>query len=397
MENYSVYPEMLKLTKYETWGTLPDLFTFDDGTRMTSPEQWEARRAEIYKQAVELQYGTMPPAPEVLEYEELYIGGKGHLNTYKITAGTKVKQVSFIAKLFLPDWGTPNLSALPPVIVDGDLSFGYAFDKEYLHAALDEGVAWMLFDRTELAPDIQFRGRGIGALHEVYPDYTFGALGAWAWGYSRCVDVLEKLGLTNPDMVVFSGHSRGGKTAALAGVLDTRAAIVNPNETCAGACSCYRIYLEGEYLGNDDPNRALMLKRSERLCDLWANFDFWMGPDLGQYADRPEDLPFDAHSLKAMVAPRVLFVSEAAGDLWGNPIGSWQTTLAASEVFKYLGVPENLYWYFRPGTHAHKPLDVQMLVNIIKQKTIGAPADEKFFHTSFVEPELIFDWRAPES
>ncbi len=397
MQNYSVYPEMLKLTKYETWGKLPDLFTFDNGTRMTSPDQWEARRAEIYKQAVELQYGTMPPAPEVFKLEELYLGGKGNLNTYRITAGTKQKQVSFIAKLFLPNWGVPTPTPLPPVIVDGDLSFGYAFDKEFLHAALDEGVAWMLFDRTELAPDIQFKGRGIGPLHEVYPEYTFGALGAWAGGYSRCVDALEKIALTNMDCVAFSGHSRGGKTAALAGVLDTRAAIVNPNETCAGACSCYRIYLEGEYMGNDDPNRAVMLKRSERLCDLWANFDFWMGPDLGQYADRPEDLPFDAHSLKAMVAPRTLFVSEAAGDLWGCPIGSWQTTLAAAEVFKYLGVPENLYWYFRPGTHAHKPVDVQMLVNVIKQKTMGAPADEKFFHTSFEQPELIFDWRAPEN
>lgn len=394
--DHNVHPDMLTLTKYEVYGKLPDLFTFEDGTRMTSPEEWESRRAEIYKQAVELQYGTMPPAPEVFEIEELYIGGKGHLNTYRITAGTKQRTVSFIAKLFLPDWNAPKLSDLPPVIVDGDLSFGYAFDKEFLDAALCQGVAWMLFDRTELAPDIQFRGRGIGALHEVYPDYTFGALGAWAWGYSRCVDALEKLGLTSPDCVAFSGHSRGGKTAALAGVLDTRAAIVNPNETCAGACSCYRLYLEGHYLGNDDPNRALMLKRSERLCDLWANFDFWMGPDLGAYANRPQDLPFDAHSLKAMVAPRTLFISEAAGDLWGCPIGSWQTTMAAAEVYKYLGVPENLYWYFRPGIHAHTPLDVQMLVNIIKQKTVGAPADPKFFKTSFHEPELIFDWRAPK-
>ena len=37
--------------------------------------------------------------------------------------------------------------------------------------------------------------------------------------------------------VTFTGHSRGGKTAALAGVLDERAAIVNPNETCAGSCA----------------------------------------------------------------------------------------------------------------------------------------------------------------
>ena len=396
MENF-VYPEMLKVTKYETYGSLPDLFRFDDGRRMTSPAEWDARRAAIYRQAVELQYGTQPPAPEVFEYEELYVGGKGTMNTYRITAGTKQKQVSFIAKLFLPDWGVPTPTPLPPVIVDGDLSFNYAFDKDFLHAALDEGVAWMLFDRTELAEDIQFRGRGNGPLHEVYPAYTFGALGAWAWGYSRCVDLLERLGLTNPDMVVFSGHSRGGKTAALAGALDTRATIVNPNATCAGACSCYRIYFEGEYMGNNDPDRPLMLKRSELLSDLWRNYGFWMGPELGKYADRPEDLPFDAHSLKALIAPRILFISEGAGDLWANPIGSWQTTLAAGEVFKYLGVPENLYWYFRPGTHAHSPLDVQMLVNIIKQRTLGTPADERFFHVGFEEPELIFDWRAPEN
>ena len=397
MERYEVSKDMLHLTKYEVYGKLPDLFTFDDGTRMTSPAEWPARRKEIYKQAVELQYGTMPPKPEVLEVQELYIGGKGHHNTYRITAGTKEKQISFTARLFLPDWGVPTPTPLPPVIVNGDLSFEDVYDKEYLHAALDEGIAWMMFDRTEIVQDIQFKGRGHGPLHQVYPEYTFGAIGAWAWGYSRCVDALEKIGLTNLDMVIFTGHSRGGKTAALAGALDERAAIVNPNETCAGACSCYRVYLEGNYMGNDDPNRPLMQKRSERLCDLWANFDFWMGPDLGEYADRPEDLPFDAHSLKAMIAPRTLFISEAAGDLWSGPIGSWQTTMAAAEVFKYLGVPENLYWYYRPGVHGHKPVDVRMLVNIIKQKTLGTPADEKFFHTSFQEPELIFDWRAPEA
>ena len=261
MENF-VYPEMLKVTKYETYGTLPDLFQFDDGTRVTCPAEWEARRAEIYKQAVELQYGTQPPAPEVFEYETLYVGGKGGMNTYRITAGTKEKQVSFIAKLFLPGWGVPTPTPLPPVIVDGDLSFKYAFDKEYMNTALDKGIAWMLFDRTELAEDIQFKGRGNGPLHKVYPAYTFGALGAWAWGYSRCVDLLEKLGLTNLDMIAFTGHSRGGKTAALAGVLDTRAAIVNPNDTCAGACSCYRLYVEGEYMGNNDPNRGIQFKKS---------------------------------------------------------------------------------------------------------------------------------------
>ena len=96
-----------------------------------------------------------------------------------------------------------------------------------------------------------------------------------------------------------------------------------------------------------------------------------------------------------MVAPRILFVSEAAGDLWANPVGSWQTSVAAKEVFKFLGVGDNLFWYFRPGTHAHTVSDVQLLVNIINHKRDGAPLNERFFRLPFKAPELAFDWRAP--
>jgi hypothetical protein len=73
-----------------------------------------------------------------------------------------------------------------------------------------------------------------------------------------------------------------------------------------------------------------------------------------------------------MIAPRVLFVAEAASDIWANPVGSWQTTLAAAEVYKMLGCEENLFWYFRTGYHAQTLEDVDMLINIIKHKTEGA-------------------------
>lgn len=53
---------------------------------------------------------------------------------------------------------------------------------------------------------------------------------------------------------------------------------------------------------------------------------------MKNYIGRENELPFDTHFLKALVAPRILFVSEAAGDIWANPIGSWMTTEAAKEV-----------------------------------------------------------------
>ena len=378
--------DMLEIKDYEIVGKLPDPFLFDDGHRMTSPDEWPTRRKELYRYTIELQYGTMPPENELLEVEPLYVSGEH--STYQINCGPKDHPVSFKFKLIMPP-GVKN----PPVIVDGDLCFGYAMDQEWLNAALSEGVAWALFDRTELAHDIMGEPRRTGQLFRAYPDRTFGALGAWAWGYSRVVDALEKIGRTDPNCVVFTGHSRGGKTACLAGALDERAVIVNPNETNAGSCSCYRTHMVGKC--------GSIEARSERLADLWHNFYYWLGPDMGLYAQNEAGLPFDCHEMKAMIAPRTLFVSEAAADMWTNQVGSWQTTMAAKEVYKYLGAEGELFWYYRPGTHYHTVEDVQMLVSLIKRRVDHGEGfdDSRFFHAPFDTSSVpaVFDWKAPEA
>ncbi len=389
--------DLLHITKYEVLGPLPDLFTFEDGTPVRTPADWPARRAEMMKAAVDLQYGGMPPEPEFLEVEILDCARA--FKTYRIHTGTRERPLHFQMKLLLPGNGRAGHY---PCIVDGDMCFTYFMDKEYLSAATDEGVAWVLFDRTEIAHDIIGEGKK-GAIYETYPDRDFGAIAAWAWGYSRCVDALEIICRTeeptavNPmkvppvdlTCIAFAGHSRGGKTVALAGALDQRAAIVNPNETCAGACGCYRIHMEG-YCDGIPPFR------SETLADLLRYFDFWMGPRMADYATREADLPFDAHTLKALVAPRKLFVSEAAGDIWANPVGSWMTTMAAREAYRFLGCENNLYWYFREGTHFHKVGDVRMLVNIIKHhKDPATPLSEDFYHAPFEGIEAIYT-KAPE-
>ncbi len=376
----------LKVTEYELLDKLPDPFVFDSGERMTSPDQWEKRREEIYKYAIDLQYGTLPPAPEYFEVEPL-LDWSPVCKGYKIHAGTKEKQVSFRMQVILPE----KRDGKVPVIVDGDMCWMYHMDREFLNAALDRSVGWVMFDRTELAHDNGGDGRGNGALYGVYPEYTFGALGAWAWGYSRCVDALEKLDLPiDLDFIAFSGHSRGGKTAALAGAVDRRARIVNPNETCAGACGCYRVHMKGV----QEPG-GINESRSETLDDLMRNFAFWMGDGMEAYRKCEEKLPFDTHFLKAMVAPRTLFVSEAAGDIWANPVGSYQTTVAAKEVFDYLGAGDKLFWYYRPGVHGHRVEDVYMLVNVIRHEKYGDPIDERMFRRPFKDPGKAYDWTAP--
>ena len=212
---------------------------------------------------------------------------------------------------------------------------------------------------------------------------------AWAWGYARCVDALEKLGYIDMDNIAFCGHSRGGKTALLAGVLDERAAIVNPNESGAGGAGCYRLELAAVDEGGH-------LCHNEKLADLLRNFPFWFSPEMAPYVGREEELPFDEHFLKALVAPRILLETDAASDIWANPVGSWQTALAAKEAFRFLGKEENMILVFRPGFHEHQSRDLQTLVNVMNAKIAGKPLCEDSFRLPFKATEPIFDWRCPE-
>ena len=82
--------------------------------------------------------------------------------------------------------------------------------------------------------------------------------------------------------------------------------------------------------------------------------------------------------------------------MWTNPVGSWMTTMAAREVYDFLGVPQNLYWYFRRGYHEHAIEDVRMLVNLIRHYEKGDKLSKTFFRAPFkLSPELMFSWRNP--
>lgn len=411
MSEERVYEGLLEVTKYEVAGELPNPFIFDDGSEVKTPADWVRRRAEIYKSTIELQYGVPAPSPEFLEVEPLYIvDAPGKASTYKIKTGRRECPVTFTMYVFKSK--KREGVDLPPAVISGDLCFPYCFNKEYLGVFVEAGIDFVTFNRTELAPDIaeynllslekdseQYRlaTKSLdvikarccgGALKECYPDYSFGAIAAWAWGYSRCVDALELLGIADMSMIAFTGHSRGGKTAALAGVLDERCAVVNPNATCQGANGSYRIYMEA-FLGE-------RILKSETLKHLLHHFPAWLGEDMHTYIGREAELPFDAHYLKALVAPRVLFVSEAANDILANPIGTWQTSMAASEVYSFLGCPERLLWYFRRGTHYHDIEDIEQLVNVICHFKWGEPLNDKYFVTPFKRPALAYSWRAPK-
>lgn len=399
--------DLIQITEYTLKGKLPNPFLFDNGSEVKTSSDWEKRKKEIFKTAVELQYGGVVPDPEFLDVEILYIGKE--LSTYKITTGKKDNPVSFNMLVFKTD-----KSKVAPTVITGDLCFTYGFDKEYIKTFTDNGINLVLFNRTDLFPDIAYYNADWvnegtneqndvlsavedynnsirrGPLAKIYPEHPFGAISAWAWGYSRCVDALEYLGFADMDCIVFTGHSRGGKTAILAGALDDRAVIVNPNGACAGGCSCYRLFIKAI---KEDGEEA----KSELIAPIFKSFPLWMGQGLKEYIGREDELPFDSHFLKALIAPRVLLVTEAASDIMANPVGSWQTSEAAKEVYKFLGAEENLLWTFRRGGHFHHIDDITQLVNVIKHYKWGEKLNDNYFKTPFKKPEFAFDWKAPEN
>lgn len=373
--------QKLQVTDYRVIDALPNPFIFNDGTPVTSPADWPRRRQELVKTAAELQYGKLPPAPEFLEVDVLCNGGPGKLSTYRIRTGTRSHPVSFNFSV--------HLTAHPgkrPAVVCGDMCYTSMNDLQIARLFTDNGVLLVKFNRCEIVPDLRGIPRN-SDIHLAYPEYDFSTIGAWAWGFSRVVDALEKLGIADMDNIAFTGLSRGGKAALLAGALDERAAIVNPEAPCAGG-SCWRIAMKAI---TEDGEEG----RSEELEDILRNFPDWFTPEMQSYAGRVSELPFDEHELKALVAPRILFDSEAKSDIWAGPLCAYQSNIAAKEVYKFLGAEENIQWYWRDGYHAQTFEDFSMLLNLILHRTDNAPLDEKFGYVPFDKPEPAFDWKAP--
>ena len=105
----------------------------------------------------------------------------------------------------------------------------------YTQDDIREIVAYAAARHITIVPEIELPGHSVAAL-AAYPELGFSCLSAWAWGYHRTADALILLGLADEARFVYTGHSRGGKTALLAGATDARAAIVNPaGSGCGGA------------------------------------------------------------------------------------------------------------------------------------------------------------------
>lgn len=372
-------------------GKLPDPFLKPDGTRMTK-EEWFANRKEILDKIVDIEYGGMPPRPEFIKYEKLNHGTRSYTATwYKIYAGTKEKQLSFMLELHVPYVRgiSPDSDMAPfsdtekyPVILTGDGCYRN-MESDTIKMINSKGYIAASFNRLEVANDDHFSREG--GIYDIYDgDYT--DISAWAWAYSVCMDVFERLSFVDETRVGITGHSRGGKTVMLAAAVDERIKYVCPNNSgCHGAVS-HRC----EVRNQTDITRTVAV--TETMAIMIERQPTWMGPKLEEYKNDVDKLPYDMHYFGALIAPRYYLQCEGMQDYWINPIGAWQNFAAVKECYKYLGCEENAGAWFRPGFHRHKLPDYTEFMDFILRAEKGLPVSEHLKVNPYPEIEKNFDW-----
>lgn len=362
--------------------SLPDALTMKNGTKVTKPEQWPARRSEIQEDFEREVYGRIPAnVPKVTwEVTATTLGTNdgvpvvtktlvGHVDNSAYTNLTVDIQASFTvpakpngkvpimvefggfggfgggglgrggpargaAAPGAPGQGGPALGgAAPGAPARGGFGRGGA-RPSWHDQAITNGWGYGSINPGSIQGDNNRLTSGIiGLANKGQPRKPddWGSLRAWQWGVSRLIDYFE----ANPDSMVdakkvgIEGLSRYGKAALVTEAFEPRIAVGLIGSSGEGGAKLHR-HLYGEAVET-----------------LAGNSEYhWMAGNFIKYgASEPlktvADLPVDSHELIAMCAPRPCFISygvvERGDAKWVDAHGSFMAGVLAGPVYKLFG------------------------------------------------------------
>ncbi|MGB8492658.1 MAG: acetylxylan esterase [Bacteroidales bacterium] len=394
--NHANYDESLA----NPYPVLPDLLTMKNGKKVTTPAQWwNQRRPEITEDMEREVYGRVPArVPEVnwdvVISEREFVGftpviakqlvGRVDNSEYPLlevnikmvvvtpaNAKGPVPVLMMFGQATLPAPAQPNPeelirlnAALRKMLSESDTSIRAIFEKYPAYQPMTRSTAGM-FGSMGRQPDgdppstqqlladgwgyamiepgsIQAdNGAGItkgiiGLVNKGQPRRPddWGALRAWAWGASRGLDYLESDSTVDAKHVGIEGVSRYGKAALVTLAFDQRFAM--------------------GLIGSSGKGGAALHRRNfgEAVESLTGGEYYWMAGNYMKYGASDSKLgnmnagflPVDSHSLIAMCAPRLTFISygipEKGDSKWLDQQGSYMATVAAGAVFKLLGAKD---------------------------------------------------------
>ena len=406
---------------------MPDAFTFVDGSKVNTKEDWEKRKEEIATLYQQHMYGVWRSGEQV-DYEELtevvtgrftatdwkdfstwkYVETSEPATDWKKSLKIKLQrtdagvpgqenaEAEFRVNLYLPEVNThPN--GAPVFIEIGSLGEPV---RNYL---LSQGYAVAELRTNEVASDDD---KHLGAFYELYPygkiaaEQT-GVLMAWAWGVSKIIDVLSMPVLArkwklDPKVIIVNGVSRNGKATAVAGAFDPRITITAPSSSGAGGVVAFRYNSEGltfdysplrkdefiDFQGEAEGTASYEGYQTEegKLATVTTNQSFthlghdsmggWVIDNYREFSDVTE-FPLDQHLLAALSSgeERYLYITtEVVGGDWVNAAGTYACYLEIKKIFERLGLSDHLTAHIHAVGHAFTRMDAEYLVAFCEQK-----------------------------
>jgi hypothetical protein len=383
--------------------TLPDLLTGSDGKLVKDTKTWlKKRRPELLKLVEEIQFGKMPPRPGDLSFEVFDQGTpafNGKAIRKQVTVYfTKDKNQKMNLLIYLPAGARKkvplllNISFAAPnqIIDDTGIRIGEIwvpaegkkikadqpsrFGKMNIEQFIDAGFGFATVYYGDIEPDFK-DGIKFG-IRKVYlkngqtapANNEWGAISAWAWGLSRAMDYFETDKQIDAKRIAVQGASRLGKTVLWTGIRDTRFKMVIASISGEGGAAIARRNYGETIQHITDPTR----------------YYYQFAPNYHSYSQRVDQLPFDAHALVALMAPRPLLLQTGSTDYWSDPKGEFLSAVAASPVYKLFGEtgptvdqlpPPNdtsqllnkLGYYMHEGGHSVLPQDWTHFIAYMKK------------------------------
>lgn len=382
---------------------LPELLTLKNGKKVTTPEVWwNQRRPEIVEDMEREIYGRLPkiipsvkwtvtieeremvgripviakqlvghvdnseyplidvnismtlvtPANATGPVPVLMMFGRAALPAPNQPSPSELNQINAVLRKLLSE-SDPSVKAIldkylaynPVVPATGAFPFGMPAqnnqnaDPPSNQQLLAAGWGYATIDPSSIQAD---NGAGltkgiIGLVNKGQPRKPddWGSLRAWAWGAARGLDYLETDPSVDAKHVGIEGVSRYGKAALVTLAFEQRFALALVGSSGKGGVALHRRNF------------------GEAVESLTATGEYhWMAGNYLKYgasesvvgAGNASQMPVDSHSLIAMCAPRLTFISygipEKGDALWLDQQGSYMATVAAGTVFKLLGVKD---------------------------------------------------------
>ncbi len=369
---------------------MPDPFVKADGSRVSSTKEWPAQRAYLKAMLAHYLYGSMPPRPKQFDLKRIWgkpvFGGKAIHERYAITLSRNQKSTTFHFELIRPREGKRAAGIIKNCRTFFDTEHENARNRSIAKSdspaameAVLRGYFLCKFNRNEVALDTR-KNRHTGVF-PLYPEYDWGTIAAWAWANGVVIDALDRLELIDMERIVVTGHSRSGKTALCAGIYDERIAITAPNSSGAGGTGSLRYFEVG--------------KKEQRIILHKKKYSHWWIHRFFDFIGKEDQLPFDAHTAKALIAPRALINPHARQDYHANPYGTELTYRAADKVFEWLGANEQQGLHWREGKHAQGEEDWLALLDFADWKFFNQKSERSFSTLTYPDAKLPIKWNVP--